>query len=228
MYRLPVDKYDDISLPKRNRPSCGQSEERRIASSGIPSHLSQESTPPCSLGTTEFENEAPSGYSTPLFSVPSEEVMDPDLLPEEIGLNSKTMDHTTANDPLEPTAALHESQSTSHESFPAVTKGDETRSTNPTDINVSFHQTPADLVTGITDVETVAETIANKNLMFGFISQDQDDAHHEKPLSLDQEGTEFEVEKLVAKGRIGSWVKKKDIGTGSYSQLRGKAPSKPR
>lgn len=57
---------------------------------------------------------------------------------------------------------------------------------------------------------------------------------HEKPLPLDQEGTEFEVECLVAKGRIGrrvwykvkwkgypvsdnSWVKKKDIGIGAIA-----------
>ncbi|KAF9773400.1 hypothetical protein IL306_008808 [Fusarium sp. DS 682] len=57
---------------------------------------------------------------------------------------------------------------------------------------------------------------------------------HEKPLPLDQEGIEFEVERLVAKGRIGrrvwykvkwkgypasdnSWVKKKDVGVGAIA-----------
>ncbi|KAJ4190441.1 hypothetical protein NW755_005583 [Fusarium falciforme] len=64
---------------------------------------------------------------------------------------------------------------------------------------------------------------------------------HDRPLPLDQEGTEFEVERLVAKGRIGrrvwykvkwkgypesdnSWVKKKDIGTGATANYEAKSP----
>ncbi|KAJ4176397.1 hypothetical protein NW755_014438 [Fusarium falciforme] len=69
----------------------------------------------------------------------------------------------------------------------------------------------------------------------------QDEESHDKLLPLDQEGTEFEVESLVAKGRIGrrvwykvrwkgypesdnSWVKKKDIGTGATANYEAKHP----
>lgn len=64
---------------------------------------------------------------------------------------------------------------------------------------------------------------------------------HDRPLSLDQEGVEFDVEELVAKGRIGkrvwykvkwkgypesdnSWVKKKDIGTGAIGIYEARHP----
>ncbi|KAF5965393.1 carbonic anhydrase 2 [Fusarium coicis] len=73
----------------------------------------------------------------------------------------------------------------------------------------------------------------------------QQDTHgqqgSDRTLSLDQEGVEFDVEKLVAKGRIGkrvwykvkwkgypesdnSWVKKKDIGTGAVGIYEARHP----
>jgi hypothetical protein len=65
--------------------------------------------------------------------------------------------------------------------------------------------------------------------------------HSERSLALDQDSIEFEVEDLVAKGRIGrriwykvkwkgypesdnSWVKKKDVGLGSIADYKARHP----
>ncbi|KAJ4157482.1 hypothetical protein NW754_009125 [Fusarium falciforme] len=100
-------------------------------------------------------------------------------------------------------------------------------------VDASFQETPA---------SQMNEVPNSKELISRAPPQDnQSKECYDRPLSLDQEGTEFEVEKLVAKGRIGrrvwykvkwkgypesdnSWVKKKDIGTGATANYEAKPP----
>ncbi|KAJ4176162.1 hypothetical protein NW767_015540 [Fusarium falciforme] len=65
--------------------------------------LSQEPTPSHSSGTADSEDAAPSGYSTPLSSAPSEGVIDPAMFLVETWPGDKPMGCTAAEDPLEAT-----------------------------------------------------------------------------------------------------------------------------
>lgn len=108
--------------------------------------------------------------------------------------------------------------------------------TNSVDTDVSFQEKLADEVSEGAGTGTIAACTRDKEqIISGVPQQDhQVKAHYDNPLPLDQEGTEFKVERLVAKGRIGrrvwykvkwkgypesdnSWVKKKDIGTGAIA-----------
>ncbi|KAM5341395.1 hypothetical protein ACJ41O_014426 [Fusarium nematophilum] len=187
--------------------------------------ISQES--PASLAT-EYEEAAPSGYSTPLSSAPSEEVIDPAILPAGTGVDDRAMDRTVPNESYEAAPGiLHESQGASQGSFSAVSivteKEKEAAAVKP----------KIDLI----------QTTTDQSLLYGDLQQERyDDARkYDTSLFLDMEENEFEVESLVAKGRIGrrvwykvkwkgypeadnSWVKKKDIGTGAIANYESRHP----
>jgi hypothetical protein len=110
-------------------------------------------------------------------------------------------------------------------------------------IDVSFQGTPASQINEVTKAGIISNHTDNsKELISRAPPQDnQGKECHDRPHPLDQEGTEFEVERLVAKGRIGrrvwykvkwkgypesdnSWVKKKDIGTGATANYEANHP----
>ncbi|KAK7582970.1 hypothetical protein V3481_012264 [Fusarium oxysporum f. sp. vasinfectum] len=155
---------------------------------------------------------------------------------------------TVADDPLEATPDTpHKIQGALHDSFSTVPDITEERGATSTpnsmDIHVSFQEKPADQVSEVAKARIRPHHAGNGE---EFISRvplqgNQDEEYHDRPLSLDQEGTEFEVESLVAKGRIGrrvwykakwkgypeadnSWVKKKDIGTGATANYEARHP----
>jgi hypothetical protein len=64
--------------------------------SSTPSDPSQESTPPCSSGITAFDNRAPSNCSTPLSSIPLEEIMDPAMFLEKTDTDGKVVDSSSS------------------------------------------------------------------------------------------------------------------------------------
>ncbi|KAJ4224590.1 hypothetical protein NW757_014350 [Fusarium falciforme] len=111
------------------------------------------------------------------------------------------------------------------------------------DTNVSFQDNSTEQVSEATKAGITPDLTSNDEELIGRvpIRDSQDEESHDKPFPLDQEGTEFEVENLVAKGRIGrrvwykvklkgypesdnSWVKKKDIGTGAIANYEGRHP----
>lgn len=124
----------------------------------------------------------------------------------------------------------------------SIKQGDETKTSFRLDIDEQFQGTPDDLVTTGPKAEASPDhTVANKNLIRGVSSQDNHKARYDSPLALDQEGTEFETENLVAKGRIGrrvwyrvkwkgypesdnSWVRKKDVGMGAIADYEARHP----
>ncbi|KAM5354576.1 hypothetical protein ACJ41O_001223 [Fusarium nematophilum] len=186
--------------------------------------ISQES--PASLAT-EYEDTAPSGHSTPLSSVPSEEVIDPAILQAGTGVDNKAVDRTVPNESYEATPGiLHESQGASQGSFSAVS-------------NVTEEEKEAAAMKPKIDL---IQTTTDQSLKCGDLQQESCDARiYDTSLSLDKEENEFEVESLVAKGRIGrrvwykvkwkgypetdnSWVRKKDIGTGAIANYESRHP----
>ncbi|KPA36561.1 patatin phospholipase [Fusarium langsethiae] len=103
---------------------------------------------------------------------------------------------------------------------------------DPINVDASSQQTPAGKTNQAPeDVFLPSQTDNRKESIIRVPQQDNHGQQcHDRPLSLDQEGDEFDVEELVAKGRIrkrvwykvkwkgypesdNSWVKKKDIGT---------------
>lgn len=86
------------------------------------------------------------------------------------------------------------------------------------------------------------QTTTNQSLSCGDVQQESCDSRkYDISLSLDKEENEFEVESLVAKGRIGrrvwykvkwkgypetdnSWVRKRDIGTGAIAKYESRHP----
>jgi hypothetical protein len=109
------------------------------------------------------------------------------------------------------------------------------------DIKVPFQDKLADQVREVSKDVIVPHHTGNSEEPISIVlpQENQDEACHDKSLPLDQEGTEFEVESLIAKGRIGrrvwykvkwkgypesdnSWVKKKDIGTGAIANYEEK------
>ncbi|KAH7141573.1 hypothetical protein B0J13DRAFT_526813 [Dactylonectria estremocensis] len=148
--------------------------------------LSQSSTPSWGSHTTAVDDKALSSYSTPL-SVAPEELIDPAIFGAELQSNDM---------PIAPTATKSPSE-----------KGDEIRTSCYLDIDKQFQGAPDDLVINGPEAEAGPDHIvANKNLIYGVLPQDNHEACYDSPLALDQEGTEFETENLVAKGRIGRRV----------------------
>ncbi|KAJ4176161.1 hypothetical protein NW767_015539 [Fusarium falciforme] len=111
------------------------------------------------------------------------------------------------------------------------------------DVNMSSREKLADQVSEVTKAGLIPDHTSNNEEIISRIppQDDQDEDYHDRLLPLDQEGTEFEVENLVAKGRIGrrvwykvkwkgypesdnSWVKKKDIGTGATANYETNHP----
>lgn len=92
-----------------NTYSDGMKRQPSPGSSG----LSQGSTPSCSSGTSDCEGAAPSGCSTPLSSVPLEEVIDPAMSLVETWPGDELTDCTVDSGPFEAIPdTLQESQGT--------------------------------------------------------------------------------------------------------------------
>ncbi|RSL79978.1 hypothetical protein CEP52_017454 [Fusarium oligoseptatum] len=231
-----LDHPDSLPTCVKRKPSPG------------PSGLSQESTPFCNSGTTDCEDAALSGYSTPLSSAPSEEVIDPAMSLGESWPGDKLTGCTGASGPLESTPnTLQEIQGPLHSSFPAVVSVTEERGVTSTtsfmDTDLSSQDNSTGQVSESTKAGITPYLTSNDEERIGRvpIRNNRGEECHDKPLPLDQEGTEFEVESLVAKGRLGrrvwykvkwkgypesdnSWVKKKDIGTGATANYEAKHP----
>ncbi|KAF4448244.1 patatin phospholipase [Fusarium austroafricanum] len=153
-----------------------------------------------------------------------------------------------ANDSLEATSAtLYESLGALYDSFSAVLSVTEERGVTSTmssmDIDVSFQENSTEQVSEVTKARIAADLTSNNEELIGRVPMrdSQDVEYHDRPLSLDQKGTEFEVGSLVAKGRIGrrvwykvkwkgypetdnSGVKKTDIGTGATANYEARHP----
>ena len=118
-----------------------------------------------------------------------------------------------------------------------------TSTTSSMDINVTIQDNSTEQVSEASKVEITPDRTSHDKEPIGRvpIRDNQGEECHDKPLPLDQAGTEFEVESLVSKGRIGrrvwykvkwkgypesdnSWVKKKDIGTGATANYEAKHP----
>ncbi|KAJ4175781.1 hypothetical protein NW755_014761 [Fusarium falciforme] len=220
---------------------------QRQLSPGSPG-LSQEPTTSYSSGIVDSEGAAPSGYSTPLSSAPSEEVIDPAMSLVESWPGDKLTGCTAASGPLEATPdTLQEIQGPLNGSFSAVLSVTEERgvtsTTSSMDTDVSFQDNSTEQVSEVTKAGITPDLTSNDEELIGRVPMrdNQDEESHDKPLPLNQEGTEFEVESLVAKGRIGrrvwykvkwkgypesdnSWVKKKDIGTGAIANYEERHP----
>ncbi|KAJ4322073.1 hypothetical protein N0V84_005011 [Fusarium piperis] len=210
--------------------------------------LSREPTTSYSSGIADSEDAAPSGYSTPLLSAQSEEVIDPAMSLVGPWPGDKLTGCTAASGPLEATPdTLQEIQGPLHGSFSAVLSVIEERgvtsTTSSIDADVSFQDISTEQVSDVTKAGVTSDLISNDEELIGRVPMwnSQDKESHDKPLPLDQEGTEFEVESLIAKGRIGrrvwykvkwkgypesnnSWVKKKDIGTGAIAKYEARRP----
>ncbi|RYP53371.1 hypothetical protein DL768_001616 [Monosporascus sp. mg162] len=270
--KRPRSESDDIPSPKRKRPqqwhdnfegdrmaieetqytvtniTVGSLERERQLSSVSPDLPQGCSTSSWGLTTTDLDDEAPSGYSTPLSSIGSEEVIDPAMFLAERRPDDKPKDCIAANDLSEATpVVLLGTQGAYPDSVSVAANlsgnGDKISITYPMGIDEHLDVTPADLVVRGTDAEASPDhAVADKNLICGVPSPDNHEkALCDRPLPLDQEGTVFEVENLVAKGRIGrriwykvkwkgypesdnSWVKKMDIGKGAIANYEATHP----
>ncbi|RSL83113.1 hypothetical protein CEP52_016802 [Fusarium oligoseptatum] len=218
---------------------------QRQLSPGSPG-LSQEPTTSHSSGIADSEDAAPSGCSTPLSSAPSEEVIDPAMSLVESWPDGKLTGCTAASGPLEATPDTpQEIQGPFHGSAPTVVSVIEERgvtsTTSSMDTNVSFQDNSTEQVSEATKAGITPDLTSHDEELIGRlpIRDNQGEECHDKPLPLDQAGTDFEVESLVAKGSIGrrvwykvkwkgypesdnSWVKKKDIGTGATANYEAK------
>ncbi|KAL6354127.1 hypothetical protein LRP88_12461 [Fusarium phalaenopsidis] len=155
---------------------------------------------------------------------------------------------TAASGPLEATPDTpQEIQDPLHGSVSTVVSVTEETGVNSTtismDTNASFQDNSTQQVSEATKAGIAPDLTSHDGELIGRvpIRDNQGEECHDKPLPLDQAGTEFEVESLVAKGRIGrrvwykvkwkgypesdnSWVKKKDIGIGAIANYEAKHP----
>ncbi|KAI8714908.1 Chromo domain-containing protein [Fusarium sp. LHS14.1] len=212
------------------------------------SGLCQESTPFCSSDTADYEDAAPSGQSTPLSSAPFEEVIDPAMSLVESWPGDRLTGCTAASGLLEATPDNpQEIQDPLQGPVSAAVSVTEETGVNSTtssmDTNASFQDNSTQQVSEATKAGITPDLTSHDGELIGRvpIRDNQGEESHDKPLPLDQAGTEFEVESLVAKGRIGrrvwykvkwkgypesdnSWVKKRDIGTGATANYEAKRP----
>ncbi|KAF4441122.1 putative carbonic anhydrase 2 [Fusarium austroafricanum] len=215
-------------------------ESMKRQSSPQSSRLSQESTPFFSSVATDFEGTAPSVTTPPSSMTPEtsetpESVIDPAMGVGGMWPNEGLTGGIVTSGPPETTLEISQENQDLYDK--ASVTPDFTRkcgATNPAnflDLDVSFRQQPPTPIDELFE----CDTDNNQERIGGVPSQDsQDKECHDRPLPLDEEGTEFEVETLLAKGRIGrrvwykvkwkgypesdsSWVRKKDIGTGAIA-----------
>ncbi|EXK83429.1 hypothetical protein FOQG_12291 [Fusarium oxysporum f. sp. raphani 54005] len=209
--------------------------------------LSQESTPFYSSSTTDYVDAAPSACSTPLSSVPAEIIIDPAMSQVEICPNDELTRCAAPNSPAQGTIGFQKDQADMCDSLPVASNTTKecgrTSINDPTNVDAPSQEAPAGKSNEAPeDVILPSRTDNRKESIIRVPRQDNHDPEcHDRPLSLDQEGVEFDVEELVAKGRIGkrvwykvkwkgypesdnSWVKKKDIGMGAIGLYEARHP----
>ncbi|CVK85177.1 uncharacterized protein FMAN_02076 [Fusarium mangiferae] len=209
--------------------------------------LSQESTPFYSSSTTDYVDAGPSACSTPLSSVPTEIIIDPAMSQVEICPNDEFTGCAASNGPPQGTISFQKDQANVCDSLSVTSNtANECGRTNindPMNVDAPSQEIPAGKANQAP--EDVIQPSQTDNRKESITRVPQQDNHGQqgpdRTLSLDQEGVEFDVEELVAKGRIGkrvwyqvkwkgypesdnSWVKKKDIGTGAIGFYEAKHP----